>query len=49
MPIQLNQEDGGKILVVHVSGKLSEADYVKLVPEFELSSASMANCVCYSI
>ena len=27
MPIQLNQEDGGKILVVHVSGKLTKADY----------------------
>ena len=35
MPIQLNQEDGGKILVVHVSGKLTKADYEQLVPEFE--------------
>ena len=36
MPIQLNQEDGGKILVVHVSGKLTKADYEQLVPEFEV-------------
>jgi hypothetical protein len=35
MPIQLNQEDGGKILVVHVSGKLTKAEYEQLVPEFE--------------
>ena len=35
MPIQLNQEDGGKILVVHVSGELTKAEYVKLVPEFD--------------
>jgi len=34
MPIQLNQEDGGKILVVHVSGKLTKADYEQLAPEF---------------
>ena len=25
MPIQLNEENGGKILVVHVSGKLASA------------------------
>ena len=35
MPIQLNEENGGKILVVHVSGKLVEADYEHFVPEFE--------------
>jgi hypothetical protein len=35
MPIQFNQEDGGKILVAHVSGKLTKADYEQLVPEFE--------------
>jgi hypothetical protein len=35
MPIQLNQEDGGKILIVHVSGKLTRTDYEQLVPEFE--------------
>jgi hypothetical protein len=34
MPIQLNQEDGGKILVVHVSGTLTKPDYEQLVPEF---------------
>ena len=35
MPIQLNEENGGKILVVHVSGKLAKADYGHFVPEFE--------------
>lgn len=35
MPIQLNEEDGGKILVVRVSGKLAKADYAHFVPEFE--------------
>ena len=35
MPIQFNEENVGKILVVHVSGKLVKADYEHLVPEFE--------------
>jgi SpoIIAA-like len=35
MPIQLSEENGGKILVVHVSGKLAKADYEQFVPEFE--------------
>jgi hypothetical protein len=35
MPIQLNEENGGKILAVHVSGKLIKADYGRFVPEFE--------------
>ena len=35
MPIQLNEEDGGEILVVHVNGKLAKADYEQFVPEFE--------------
>ena len=35
MPIQLNEENGGKVLVVHVSGKLTKADYAHFVPEFE--------------
>ncbi len=35
MPIQLNEENGGKVLVVHVSGKLVAADYEHFVPEFE--------------
>ena len=34
MPIQLNEENGGKLLVVHVSGKLVKADYEHFVPEF---------------
>ena len=35
MSIQLNEENGGKLLVVHVSGKLEKADYEHFVPEFE--------------
>jgi hypothetical protein len=35
MPIQINEENGGKILVVRVSGKLVKADYEHFVPEFE--------------
>ena len=35
MPIQLIEENDGKVLVVHVSGKLVKADYEHFVPEFE--------------
>jgi hypothetical protein len=35
MPIQLNEENGGKMLAVHVSGNLEKADYEHFVPEFE--------------
>jgi hypothetical protein len=35
MPIQLNEQPDGKILAVHVSGKLAKADYEHFVPEFE--------------
>lgn len=35
MPIQLNEENDGKLLVVHVTGKLVAADYEHFVPEFE--------------
>ena len=35
MSIQLDEENGGKLLVVHVSGKLAKADYEHFVPEFE--------------
>ena len=35
MSIQFNQEDGGRILVVHVSAKLEKEDYEHFVPEFE--------------
>ena len=34
MPIQLKEENGGKILIVHVSGKLAKADYADLTPTF---------------
>jgi len=33
MPIQLSRENGGKVLIVHVSGKLTKADYEHFVPE----------------
>ncbi len=35
MPIELNEEDGGKVLTVHVSGKMVKADYEVFVPEFD--------------
>ncbi len=35
MSIQLKEENGGKILVVHVSGTLVKADYESFVPEFD--------------
>jgi hypothetical protein len=35
MPILLNEEDGGKVLIVHVSGKLTKADYHHFAPKFE--------------
>jgi hypothetical protein len=34
MPIQLTEENGGKILVVHASGKLVKEDYAGLGPGF---------------
>jgi hypothetical protein len=35
MPINLTEENGGKLLAVQVSGKLVKADYEHFVPEFE--------------
>ncbi|MCK9605368.1 MAG: STAS/SEC14 domain-containing protein [Methylomonas sp.] len=35
MPIQLSEENHGKLLIVQVSGKLVAADYQYFVPEFE--------------
>jgi len=35
MSIHFEEENGGKILVVEVSGKLEKADYEHFVPEFE--------------
>jgi hypothetical protein len=35
MPIKLNEEDGGKLINVQVSGKLEKADYEHFEPEFE--------------
>ena len=35
MPIQLDEKNGGRVLAVHVSGKLAKADYEHFVPEFE--------------
>ena len=35
MSIQVKPENGGTMLVVHVSGKLAKADYELFVPEFE--------------
>lgn len=35
MSIQLSEEEGGKIVVVRVAGKLVAADYEHFVPEFD--------------
>lgn len=35
MTLQLTEENGGKSVVVHVSGKLVKADYEHFVPEIE--------------
>lgn len=35
MPVQLNEENDGKVFAVHVSGKLAKEDYEHFVPEFE--------------
>ena len=35
MPFQLNEENGGSILIIHISGKLVKEDYESFVPEFE--------------
>ena len=35
MPVQIKQENGGKLVAVHVTGKLVKADYERCVPEFE--------------
>jgi hypothetical protein len=35
MPIQLTEERAGKLLVIHVTGKLGKKDYEHFVPEFE--------------
>ena len=48
MPIQLNEENGGKVLIVHVSGKVIKADYSTLCPSSSDSSGSTENCKCCS-
>jgi hypothetical protein len=35
MAIQLNEENNGKLLIIHVSGKLVKADYEQFVPEVD--------------
>ena len=35
MPIQFTEKNEGKLLEVHVSGKLTHADYQAFVPRFE--------------
>jgi hypothetical protein len=35
MPIELREENGGKVLVVHASGTFVKADYPPFVAEFE--------------
>ncbi len=35
MPIHLEEENGGKVLAIRVSGKLASSDYEHFVPEFD--------------
>jgi hypothetical protein len=35
MPIKFEDENEGNVLTIHVSGKLTRADYVYFTPEFE--------------
>jgi len=35
MPIQLNEENDGKLLAIHISGKLVKDDYADFVSAFE--------------
>ncbi len=35
MPIQIKEEDDGKILIIDISGELTKADYPAFVIEFE--------------
>lgn len=35
MPVQLSEQNDGKILVLHVSGKLTREDYTRFLPEVE--------------
>ncbi len=35
MAMRLDEEDGGRFLAVHVSGKLAKEDYARFVPAFE--------------
>ena len=35
MSIKLSEENDGKVIIVHVSGKLAKADYELFVPEVE--------------
>jgi len=35
MAVQVNEENDGKVLVIHVSGKLTAEDYERFIPEVE--------------
>jgi len=35
MPVQVSEENDGRVLAVHVSGKLEKSDYEQFVHEFE--------------
>jgi len=48
MPIQLNEENDGKVLAVHVSGKLARRIMSTLYSSSSDSSGSTENCACCS-
>jgi hypothetical protein len=35
MPVQIKEEEGGKLIALQVSGKLTKSDYERCVPEFD--------------
>jgi hypothetical protein len=47
MPIQLKEEDGGKILAIHVTGCLVKADYGDSWPSLGGSYGSTESSVSY--
>jgi len=35
MPVKLHEEEGGKVLILNLSGKLAKEDYAHFTPEIE--------------
>ena len=48
MAIEFNEENGGKILVVHVTREAGDSGLRSFVPSSSGSSGCMENCMCCS-